>query len=187
MIDPWTTQIKIKKTPKSYKHEFILGFHINRKRTIGRWRNCNTIKLLPFGVFFTKRDLFQRWKTEILCQQGLPILPMQPGFLGAHHQEWIQSMNSPCLLDPQGEGKTLRRASHPLQGFEVWNLVALLRLTDSWKKRTPWGGGLYPEMEALSPSILFRIRGLPLSLSTACVYLLSSVLVLPATLLSQQP
>ena len=28
----------------------------------------------------------------------------------------------------------MRRASHPLQGFEVSNLVALLRLTDSWKK-----------------------------------------------------
>lgn len=76
---------------------------------------------------------------------GLNAMPL-PGCIGrigrpaAQHQEWIQSTDSPCLLDPLGEWKTLRRASHPLQGFEVWNLVALLRLTDSWKKkRTPWG------------------------------------------------
>lgn len=55
---------------------------------------------------------------------GLNAMPL-PGCIGrigrpaAQHQEWIQSTDSPCLLDPLGEWKTLRRASHPLQGFEV--------------------------------------------------------------------
>ncbi|GFZ22074.1 hypothetical protein Acr_00g0000020 [Actinidia rufa] len=55
---------------------------------------------------------------------GLNAMPL-PGCIGrigrpaAQHQEWIQSTDSPCLLDPLGEWKTLRRASHPLQGFET--------------------------------------------------------------------
>lgn len=63
---------------------------------------------------------------------------------------------------------------------EVWNLVALPRLTDSWKKRTPWGGGLYLEMEALPPSHLFYFElGACLFLSLPPVSISCQVCSLP--------